>query len=154
MDFFQLMKDSAAEAGIELTEEQYNKFMKYKELVLEWNQKINLTAITENSEFITKHFIDCIKIFKSDEDPLDHLQVIQLFKFDTKSQKFPSALELHEFLQVNEHIDRIMNAYDMMTKVMNVEGGKQQVKIISWYDNEMSYTAQLVRLVGFVATQI
>ena len=41
-----------------------------------------------------------------------------------------------------------------LTKVMNVEGGKQQVKIISWYDNEMSYTAQLVRLVGFVATQI
>ncbi|MBC3804812.1 type I glyceraldehyde-3-phosphate dehydrogenase [Acetobacterium fimetarium] len=41
-----------------------------------------------------------------------------------------------------------------LTKVMNVEGGKQQVKIISWYDNEMSYTAQLVRLVSFVATQI
>lgn len=67
MDFFQLMRDSAAEAGIELTEEQYNKFIKYKELVLEWNQKINLTAITEDSEFITKHFIDCIKIFKSNE---------------------------------------------------------------------------------------
>ncbi len=60
------------------------------------------------------------KIFKNDEDPLDHLQVIQLFKFDTKTQKFPSALELHEFLQVNEHIDRIMNAYDMITKVMTV----------------------------------
>jgi len=41
-----------------------------------------------------------------------------------------------------------------LTKVMDVEGGKQQVKIISWYDNEMSYTSQLVRLAGFVATQI
>ncbi|KNZ42918.1 type I glyceraldehyde-3-phosphate dehydrogenase [Acetobacterium bakii] len=41
-----------------------------------------------------------------------------------------------------------------LTKVMDVEGGKQQVKIIAWYDNEMSYTSQLVRLAAFVATQI
>jgi len=41
-----------------------------------------------------------------------------------------------------------------LTKVMDVEGGKQQIKVISWYDNEMSYTSQLVRLAGFVATQI
>lgn len=57
------------------------------------------------------------KLFKNDEDHLDHHQVTHLFKFDTKSQTFLSALELHEFLQVNEHIDRIMNAYDMITKV-------------------------------------
>ncbi|HEY5557182.1 type I glyceraldehyde-3-phosphate dehydrogenase [Acetobacterium sp.] len=41
-----------------------------------------------------------------------------------------------------------------LTKVMDVEDGKQQIKVISWYDNEMSYTSQLVRLAGFVATQI
>lgn len=64
------------------------------------------------------------KIFKNDEDHLDRHQVIQLFKFDTKTQKFPSALELHEFLQVNEHIDRIMNAYDMITKVMAIVSNK------------------------------
>jgi glyceraldehyde 3-phosphate dehydrogenase len=40
-----------------------------------------------------------------------------------------------------------------LTRVMNVEGGKQQVKVIAWYDNEMSYTAQLVRLAEFVATK-
>ena len=36
-------------------------------LVQEWNKTINLTAITEDEEFIKKHFIDCIKVFKSDE---------------------------------------------------------------------------------------
>ncbi|MGL4607436.1 MAG: type I glyceraldehyde-3-phosphate dehydrogenase [Eubacteriaceae bacterium] len=41
-----------------------------------------------------------------------------------------------------------------LTRVMDVEGGKQQVKIITWYDNEMSYTAQLVRLAEFVAGQV
>jgi glyceraldehyde 3-phosphate dehydrogenase len=40
-----------------------------------------------------------------------------------------------------------------LTKVMDVEGGKQQVKIVAWYDNEMSYTSQLVRLAAFVASQ-
>ena len=36
-------------------------------LVQEWNEKINLTAITEDEEVVKKHFIDCIKAFKSDE---------------------------------------------------------------------------------------
>ena len=33
------------------------------------------------------------------------------------------------------------------TKVLDVDG-KQLVKVVSWYDNEMSYTAQLVRLLN------
>jgi glyceraldehyde 3-phosphate dehydrogenase len=37
-----------------------------------------------------------------------------------------------------------------MTKVMTVDG-KQLVKIITWYDNEMSYTAQMVRTIQFLA---
>ena len=36
-------------------------------LVQEWNEKINLTAITEDEEIIKKHFIDSIKAFKSKE---------------------------------------------------------------------------------------
>jgi glyceraldehyde 3-phosphate dehydrogenase len=40
-----------------------------------------------------------------------------------------------------------------LTKVIEVDG-KQMVKVISWYDNEMSYTAQLVRLVKHFATLI
>ncbi len=41
-----------------------------------------------------------------------------------------------------------------LTKVMDVDGGKQQVKIIAWYDNEMSYTAQMVRLAEYVSTKL
>lgn len=39
------------------------------------------------------------------------------------------------------------------TKVMDVDG-KQLVKVITWYDNEMSYTAQLVRTAKYVASQV
>lgn len=67
MDFYELMKEASKDVGIELSNEQYDKFIKYMRLVQEWNEKINLTAITEDEEFIKKHFIDCIKIFKSEE---------------------------------------------------------------------------------------
>ena len=36
------------------------------------------------------------------------------------------------------------------TKVLDVDG-KQLVKVVSWYDNEMSYTAQLVRTLEYFA---
>ncbi len=65
MEFFDLMKRGADEASIELSEKQYEQFIKYMRLVQEWNEKINLTAITEDDDFIKKHFIDCIKAFKS-----------------------------------------------------------------------------------------
>lgn len=38
------------------------------------------------------------------------------------------------------------------TKVMNVDG-KQLVKVIAWYDNEMSYTAQLVRTAKYLISK-
>lgn len=65
MEYFQLMKEACEEVGLELTEDQYNKFIDYMKLLQEWNEKINLTAITEDEDVIKKHFIDCIKIFKS-----------------------------------------------------------------------------------------
>ena len=36
------------------------RFEKYMQLILEWNEKVNLTAITERDEFIKKHFIDSL----------------------------------------------------------------------------------------------
>ncbi|CDG02936.1 Putative Ribosomal RNA small subunit methyltransferase G [Clostridium chauvoei JF4335] len=67
MKFFDLMKEAAIEANLELSEEKYEQFIKYMRLLQEWNEKINLTAITEDEEIIKKHFIDCIKAFKSEQ---------------------------------------------------------------------------------------
>lgn len=65
MRFFEQLKIAANDVNLELSEKQYEQFIKYMRLVQEWNEKINLTAITEDEEFIKKHFIDCIKAFKS-----------------------------------------------------------------------------------------
>jgi len=39
-----------------------DKFYQYMKLLLEWNEKINLTAIRDEKEFIVKHFIDSLTI--------------------------------------------------------------------------------------------
>ena len=49
---------------IKFTEEQLNQFYEYMNLLLEWNEKINLTAITDPNEVILKHFIDSLTINK------------------------------------------------------------------------------------------
>ena len=47
-----------------LNKEQISKFQRYLELLLEWNEKFNLTAITDKDEIEEKHFIDSIKLIK------------------------------------------------------------------------------------------
>lgn len=54
----------ANKININLTENQIEKFYKYMELLLEWNKKINLTAITDEDEIILKHFIDSLTVLK------------------------------------------------------------------------------------------
>ena len=46
--------------GLELSEEQFRKLDIYAEFLVEYNKMVNLTAITEPSEILTKHFIDSI----------------------------------------------------------------------------------------------
>lgn len=55
-EFYQLL----AQQGIELTDRQKDQFERYFELLVEWNEKINLTAITEKNEVYLKHFYDSI----------------------------------------------------------------------------------------------
>lgn len=55
------MKDSIEKLGLTFDREKYEKFMVYKDLLKEWNKNINLTAIIDDEEIITKHFIDSIK---------------------------------------------------------------------------------------------
>ena len=47
-----------------LNEQQISKFQRYLELLLEWNEKFNLTAITDKDEIEEKHFIDSIELIK------------------------------------------------------------------------------------------
>ena len=50
--------------NINLTEEQLSKLDKFQKLLLEWNEKINLTRITEEKEVYLKHFYDSLTLNK------------------------------------------------------------------------------------------
>ncbi len=63
-EFEQKIKTYADEIEIVLNEQQIHQFYQYMELLLEWNEKINLTAITNPEEIIVKHFIDSLTIAK------------------------------------------------------------------------------------------
>lgn len=52
--------DGAKTLGIDLSKEEKDKFILYKELLKEWNQKINITSITDDVEVDIKHFIDSV----------------------------------------------------------------------------------------------
>ena len=49
---------------IELTEDQLNKLDKFYELLVAWNEKINLTTITNKNEVYLKHFYDSLTLVK------------------------------------------------------------------------------------------
>lgn len=55
-------KETLAQAGIELNDQQMTQFNRYFELLVEWNEKINLTAITEKEEVYLKHFYDSLTV--------------------------------------------------------------------------------------------
>ncbi len=63
-EFFEILRNRAKMIDIELSDEQLELFYIYKELILEWNNKVNLTAIKEDDDFINKHFIDSLTIAK------------------------------------------------------------------------------------------
>jgi 16S rRNA (guanine527-N7)-methyltransferase len=53
--------------GITLTKQQEHQFKQYYTMLLEWNNKLNLTSITEEQEVYVKHFYDSICLLKSIE---------------------------------------------------------------------------------------
>ena len=59
---------AAQKINLELSEEEIKKFMKYKNIIKNWNEKINLTAIIDDKEFLLKHFIDSLTINKYIEE--------------------------------------------------------------------------------------
>ena len=64
IEFNNEMIKYAKKINIDINIEQANQFYNYMQLLLDWNEKINLTAITEEKEIILKHFIDSLTINK------------------------------------------------------------------------------------------
>lgn len=67
-EFTSKFEKLANDINIEIKDDKIEKFFKYMKLLLLWNEKINLTAITEPNNVILKHFIDSLTIAKYVKD--------------------------------------------------------------------------------------
>lgn len=64
-NFRELLKEEVKKYNkIDLTDKMLERFEIYKNLLIEWNEKINLTAITGEHDIILKHFVDSLEIVK------------------------------------------------------------------------------------------
>lgn len=61
-EFSKKLRQQLNEIQIFITEDKIEKFYLYMQNLVEWNKKINLTAIVEPEEIITKHFVDSLTI--------------------------------------------------------------------------------------------
>ena len=66
MSFVNDLSEVAKEYGLELTNDQISAFDRYYELLVEWNEKINLTAITEPREVAIKHIVDSLSCYQKE----------------------------------------------------------------------------------------
>lgn len=55
-----MLSSGADTLGTPLTDAQLDRFVKYANLLVEWNNNINLTAITDDEGIVTKHFLDSL----------------------------------------------------------------------------------------------
>ena len=55
-------KDEVLKLGINVSEDILDKLERYYELLIEWNEKINLTAITDKEQVYLKHFYDSLTL--------------------------------------------------------------------------------------------
>ena len=63
MNIKSILKEATADFKVQLNENQLNQLERYFELLIEWNEKINLTAITDTEGVAVKHFADSLTFF-------------------------------------------------------------------------------------------
>lgn len=65
MDKREFLLTEVNKIDIELSEQQVEQFLKYYDLLVEWNSFMNLTGITEYEEVVIKHFVDSLSLIKA-----------------------------------------------------------------------------------------
>ena len=106
--------------GIKVTDDEINKLEKYALLLKEWNEKINLTAITEKEQVFLKHFYDSLTLVKI----IDLTKVDSLCDLGTGAG-FPGVVLKIFFpnlkLTLVDALNKRINFLDIVVKELNLE---------------------------------
>lgn len=115
-EFKKILYEECRKIDINLTETELNIFYKYMKGILEWNNKINLTAITDEKMFIVKHFVDSLTVnqFISDEESIIDVGTGAGFpgiplKIVNKEKKFVLVDSINKKLNVIKTISENLN---------------------------------------------
>ena len=60
MKYFDIMKTFCSKLDINFSNQMYEKFNIYMEMLIEYNKNINLTAIRNRDEIVSRHFLDSL----------------------------------------------------------------------------------------------
>jgi len=72
------LKYGASKLGLQLSRRQLEQFSVYYQEMLEWNQNMNLTTITNYEEVQIKHFLDSLSVILAMKQPPDNTSVIDI----------------------------------------------------------------------------
>ena len=104
--------------NINLTQKMYDQFMKYYEILIEWNSKINLTAMTDFDDVFIKHFYDSLCLVKGTD--LTNQSLLDV----GSGAGFPSIpLKIvYENLEITiiDSLNKRINFLKVLTKELNV----------------------------------
>ena len=74
----QFLIDECEKIGVQLSDLQVKQFIRFYELLVEWNSFMNLTGITEYEEVVVKHFVDSLAIIKLEDISKENPQIIDM----------------------------------------------------------------------------
>lgn len=65
-----ILTEGAKRLGITLTDVHVDRFARFQEILLDWNQRINLTAITDPTDVQVRHFLDSLTVLRALPEPV------------------------------------------------------------------------------------
>lgn len=163
------------ELNIEVTEEKLNKLEKFYELLIDWNNKINLTRIVEKEEVYLKHFYDSLTIVKEvDLNKIEtlcdvgtgagfpgivlkifypHLKITlvdSLLKRVNYLNTIIKDLELNDIVAIHARGEDVKEKFDIVTSraVANIE------KLVVYTMHLVNKTGRLVALKGDIDKEL
>ncbi len=167
MGIEEIVKNGASELGLDIADDKLKKLSLYAKLLVEWNEKINLTAITDDEGIAIKHFLDSLTPLltgKVGESVIDVGTgagfpglVLKILKPDMKLTLLDSLNKRINFL--NE-VSSSLELEDIFTVHMRAEDGGQNARYREKFDTAVSravanlkvlaeYTLPFVKVGGY-----